>query len=73
MRVVTTVVHEETYTFTERWFACCSAKIAAMQEQNVCDRAAGRPVTYTPEQFESAPDKFSLGHNAVITHLSENY
>ena len=51
--------------------ACCSAKLAAMQEQNVCDRAAGRPVSYTPDDFETAPDQFGLGHNAVISYLQD--
>lgn len=51
--------------------ACCQAKLMAMAEQNTCDRAAGRPITYTPEDFEAAPDQFGLGHNAVITYLQE--
>lgn len=46
-----------------------SAKLAGMQEQNLADRAAGRTPTYRPEDFESLPDQYQLGHNAVITYL----
>lgn len=52
--------------------ACCQAKLMAMAEQNTCDREAGRPVSYQPQDFESAPDQFGLGHNAVISYL-QNY
>lgn len=51
--------------------ACCQAKLMAMSEQNVADRAAGRPVSYQPDDFESAPDQFGLGHNAVISYLQD--
>ncbi len=49
--------------------ACCHAKLMAMSEQNVTDRAAGRPVSYQPDDFEAAPEHFGLGHNAVISYL----
>jgi len=51
--------------------ACCQAKLMAMSEQNVADRAAGRPVSYQPDDFESAPDQFGLGHNAAIEYLRD--
>lgn len=49
--------------------ACLHAKLVAMQEQNTADRAAGRPTTYQPHEFEAVPDEFGLGHNAVISYL----
>lgn len=52
--------------------ACSHAKLAGMQEQNIADRGAGRPVTYQPQDFEAVPDEFGLGHNAVISYL-QNY
>jgi hypothetical protein len=49
--------------------ACVSARIAAMQEQCAADRAAGRPVSYQPHDFEAVPDQCGLGHNTVISYL----
>jgi len=51
--------------------ACCNARLMAMQMQNTCDMAAGRPITYQPYQFENVPNDFQLGHNDVISYLTE--
>lgn len=49
--------------------ACSQAKLVSMQEQNASDRAAGRPITHQPYEFNDVPHEFGLGHNAVITYL----
>ena len=51
--------------------AVMSAKLAAMQEQNRQDLAAGRLPSYNPHDFENLPDEFGLGHNDVISYLME--
>lgn len=53
--------------------ACCQARLMAMSEQNIADRAAGRPVTCRPDDFENAPNGFGLGlgHNDVVSFLRE--
>jgi hypothetical protein len=55
--------------FINSQVACMTARLTAMQEQNTADREAGRPVTYSPEDFEGMPDQYGLGHNAVVEYL----
>lgn len=49
--------------------ACMQAQLAAMQAQNRIDQDNNRPDTYQPHQFESLPDQYQLGHNAVVSYL----
>lgn len=51
--------------------ACAHAEVAMMEQQNMADRAAGRPTTYQPHEFTAVPDRFLIGHNAVISYLRE--
>lgn len=53
--------------------ACMQTEMAAMQMRNVLDNFAGRPLSHTPEDFDALPDRYGLGHNAVISYLSENF
>lgn len=51
--------------------ACLQAEVAAMQQQNTEDTAAGRRLTYAAYDFMGLIDKYGLGHNAVLTYLQD--
>lgn len=46
--------------------ACANGTIAAMQAQNECDRAAGKPPTNSPQDFEDVAARYGIHHNAVL-------
>lgn len=51
--------------------ACMQAEIACMQEQNKLDKEAGLANTHPPHAFMDLPNRYGLGHNAVLSFLME--
>jgi hypothetical protein len=60
---------EQRAAFLMSQVACMQATLAGMQARNMADRAAGRPVTHQPHEFDALPDQYGLGHNSAITYL----
>lgn len=51
--------------------ACMLAELAGMQAANAEDTLAGRSLTYHVGDFHALPDRYGLGHNAVISYLAD--
>jgi hypothetical protein len=62
---------EQRAAFVIAQAACANAEIAAMQAENAARLAAGLSQAYSEKAFMNVPDKYLIGHNAVISYLAE--
>lgn len=62
---------EQKAAFVNAQVACAMAEIAAMQAHDRWQRAVGTDQFYTEEAYSAVPDKFGIGHNAVITFFQD--
>lgn len=58
------MTREQAAAFIIAQAACAMAEVAAMQARNAAN--PHRP-THPPEDFEAVPDRYGIGHNAVLT------
>jgi hypothetical protein len=62
--------HAARVAFIQAQTVCAIADIEAMKATNRRRRLEGGPDYYKAADFRAVPDKFGLGHNAVIQYLS---
>lgn len=47
------------------------ARIEAMKAMNACRERSGYAQAYTEADFDRVPEEFGIGHNQVVSYLSE--
>lgn len=55
--------------FIHAQVACALAEIAGMQATNAALAMQGAPPVYNYQDFFAIPDRYMIGHNAVIEYL----
>jgi hypothetical protein len=63
------VSREERVAFIQSQIACMMAEMEAMKAENAAAALAGQFPVHGSGAFEALPDRFGLGHNAVISYL----
>ena len=58
-------------TFTNSQIACAMIEAMGMTAENEQRKHLGQSMAYTEEHFIKLIDRYSLGHNSVITYLNE--
>lgn len=58
---------EQAAAFVMGQAACASAELLSMVAANALDAQAGRPPSHSPSDFAAVPDRYTVGHNAVLT------
>ena len=62
---------EQKAAFINAQAACAMAEIAGMQAANIERRAHGYSLAYDESAFAAVPDRYGIGHNAVVTFFHD--
>lgn len=64
--------HDARVAFVHAQTVCAMAALMGMQASNTDAILRGEPTPYNEGDFQSVPDQYGIGHNAVVTYLSGN-
>ena len=62
---------EQKAAFINAQAACAMAAIAGMQALNAERQANGYALAYDEAAFAAVPDRYCIGHNAVVTFFQD--
>ncbi len=62
---------EQKAAFINAQAACAMAEIAGMQAANQHRLSLGHSIAYDEDAFAAVPDRFGIGHNAVVIFMQD--